>query len=1060
MLGACALNRYMDAMKSDIPADFVELYRRAKAHIDNQIDFGDVAANPSDAKLQREIHIYQTALKMQRDELRTRELDLYLQNRLIETSQAITHVGSVELDVATHTLRWSAETYRIHDTTPEEFNPSLQDNLDYYTPESRPIIAAALKAALEEGKVFDLEVEKYTVKGRKISIRTTCIPTYENGKVTKFMGIYQDITERKLKEKLIQEKENLLSESQRIAHIGSWSWDLVNHVVIWSDETYDIYGVNPNHFTPTRNAFFSLIHPDDRAMMIQWWNQCITGEAPTELEFRAVRPDGNVRFINGRGNLERDSLGHPQRMMGTVQDITERKQTELLQQHQSRILGMMAEKIALDVLLNTMARDIEYINPGMRCTILLLDEYGQHLHHRAGPSMPESYIKAIDGMTIGLGRGSCGTAAFTGERVIVENISTHPWWREFKESALQAGLESCWSQPIFSSGDKVLGTFALYHQHPCTPTQADIHLIETEARLAALAIEKNKDRSQLELAASVFVHAREGIIITDARAKIVDVNDTFCLITGYSRAEVIGKNPSMLQSGRHSLEFYQHMWEDLTQKGFWSGEIWNKRKNGEVFAEMLTISTVTDSLGRPANYVSLFTDITPIKAHQEQLEYIAHYDALTRLPNRVLLGDRLKQAIARCHRVQRSLAVLYIDLDGFKSINDNHGHDVGDQLLVTVAARWNDTLREGDTLARIGGDEFIVILVDLEQTQDYEFILQRLLNSAAEPVMVNEQCLRVSASIGVTIYPQDGSDADQLMRHADQAMYLAKQAGKNCFHLFDVAKDVAVKTHRESLDHIRKGFEKNEFVLYYQPKVNMRSGTVIGVEALIRWQHPERGLLPPSAFLPIIEEHSLSIDIGDWVINQALAQISEWRAIGMDLQVSVNVGALQLQKGHFVRRLSQQLAAHPDVPPDRLELEILETSALEDISEIADLMHQCRQLGVHFAVDDFGTGYSSLTYLRRLPAELLKIDQSFVRDMLDDPDDLAIVKGVIGLAHAFHRQVIAEGVETIAHGELLLAQNCELAQGYGIARPMPASEIPTWVANWRPDKAWSQNSTS
>ncbi|GGY77604.1 hypothetical protein GCM10011613_22730 [Cellvibrio zantedeschiae] len=1044
-------------MKSDIPADFIELYRRAKAHIDSQMDFDDSITDPAELKLQREIKIYQTALKLQRDELRTREIDLYLQNRLIETSQAITHVGSVEMDVATRTLRWSAETYRIHDTTPEEFNPSLQDNLEYYTPESRPIIAAALKAALEEGKVFDLEVEKYTLKGRKIAIRTTCIPTYENGKIVKFMGIYQDITERKLKEKLIQEKENLLSESQRIAHIGSWSWDLINHSVIWSDETYGIYGLNPKHFTPTRKAFFSVIHPEDRPAITQWWNQCLTGEAATELEFRIVRPDGNVRFINGRGNLERDKNGHPHRMMGTVQDITERKQTELYQQHQSRILGMMAEKIPLDVLLGTMARDIEYINPSMRCTILLLDEYGQHLNHCAAPSMPDAFIKTIDGETIGLGRGSCGTAAFTGERVIVENISTHPWWSSYKEVALEAGLEACWSQPILSSGGKVLGTFAIYHHRPCEPSPVDIRLIETEARLAALAIEKSKDRTSLELAASVFVHAREGIMITDAQAKIVDVNETFSQITGYTRAEVIGQNPRILQSGRHSPDFYKQLWSDLAQNGFWSGEIWNKRKNGEIFAEMQTISTVTDSTGKPANYVSLFTDITPIKEHQQQLEYIAHYDALTRLPNRVLLGDRLKQAIAHSHRVQSSLAVLYIDLDGFKSINDNHGHDVGDQLLVTVAARWSDALREGDTLARIGGDEFIVILVDLEHNRDYELILQRLLAAAAEPIVVNKDPLRVSASIGVTIYPQDGADADQLMRHADQAMYLAKQAGKNCFHLFDVAKDVAVKTHRESLDHIRQGLEKREFVLHYQPKVNMRSGKVIGLEALIRWQHPERGLLPPSTFLPIIEEHSFSIDLGDWVINQALFQMSEWRSQGLNLPVSVNVGAFQLQKGHFVDRLRQQLAAHSDVPPENLELEILETSALEDITDIADLMQQCRQLGVHFAVDDFGTGYSSLTYLKRLPAELLKIDQSFVRDMLDDPDDLAIVKGVIGLAKAFHRQVIAEGVETVAHGHLLLAHDCELAQGYGIARPMPASAIPEWVANWQPDAAWTNN---
>ncbi|HEY8940369.1 MAG TPA: GGDEF domain-containing phosphodiesterase, partial [Cellvibrio sp.] len=310
--------------------------------------------------------------------------------------------------------------------------------------------------------------------------------------------------------------------------------------------------------------------------------------------------------------------------------------------------------------------------------------------------------------------------------------------------------------------------------------------------------------------------------------------------------------------------------------------------------------------------------------------------------------------------------------------------------------------------------------------------------------------------IGVTLYPQDGADPDQLMRHADQAMYLAKQAGKNCYHLFDVARDVAVKTQRESLEHIRRALDKDEFVLHYQPKVNMCTGAVIGMEALIRWQHPDHGLLAPGSFLPIIEDHSLMIELGDWVIDHALDQLSQWNSQGLDLGLSVNVSAQQLQRRDFALHLAELLALHPDVRPNQLTLEIVETSALDDLSKIAQLIRDCSDLGVEFAVDDFGTGYSSLTYLRHLPARQLKIDQSFVRDMLEDPDDLAIVRGVIGLAQAFHREVIAEGVESIAHGQLLIAQGCQLAQGYGIARPMPANNIPHWVANWKPDRAWTE----
>jgi EAL domain-containing protein (putative c-di-GMP-specific phosphodiesterase class I) len=363
-------------------------------------------------------------------------------------------------------------------------------------------------------------------------------------------------------------------------------------------------------------------------------------------------------------------------------------------------------------------------------------------------------------------------------------------------------------------------------------------------------------------------------------------------------------------------------------------------------------------------------------------------------------------------------------------------------------------LREGDTLARIGGDEFVVVMVDLDQAQDCEPLLLRLLKVSSDPVAVDGVTLQVSASIGVTFYPTDNVDADKLIRHADQAMYLAKQVGKNRYHIFDVAHDEAIKTQQEGVEQIRRALDQREFVLFYQPKVNMKSGEVMGAEALIRWQHPQRGLLPPGSFLPATQDHIISVELGEWVVDTALAQMEQWYEAGLKIPISVNVGALQLQHGDFSARLAELLARHPKVKPNDLELEILETSALIDITQVSNLMKACQKLGVRFALDDFGTGYSSLIYLKRLPAELLKIDQGFVRDMLEDPDDLAIVQGVIGLAKAFRREVIAEGVETIEHGNLLLSLGCELAQGYGIARPMPAGEFPAWMASWRPDAAW------
>jgi len=586
-------------------------------------------------------------------------------------------------------------------------------------------------------------------------------------------------------------------------------------------------------------------------------------------------------------------------------------------------------------------------------------------------------------------------------------------------------------------------------------------IMATDRELAQQAITQNitkrkQAEEKLMLVASVFANAREGIVITDASGNIVEVNDTFSLITGYSREDVIGQNLGILQSGRQSPEFYAEMWKSLLEKDHWKGEVWNRRKSGEVYAELLTISAVQNATDQIQNYVALFTDITQLKEHQGQLEHIAHYDVLTNLPNRILLADRLSQAMVQCQRHQQSLAVAFLDLDGFKAVNDAHGHNVGDELLITLSQRMKEALREGDTLARIGGDEFIAVLADLAKTEDCQPVLGRLLQAASGPVTTGDAVIQVSASIGVTLFPQDGADADQLMRHADQAMYVAKQAGKNRYHLFDTTQEEAVNIQRESIGNIRSALKRREFVLHYQPKVNMHTGNVIGVEALIRWQHPNLGILSPAAFLPVIENHAVSLDVGEWVIDSALKQISQWQSMGVHLPISVNISAHQLQQGNFSARLATLLAAHPEVNPHYLELEVLETSALSDISQVSATMQTCSDLGVRFALDDFGTGYSSLTYLRRLPAHLIKIDQSFVRDMLTDSNDLAIVESVVGLAKAFQREVIAEGAETIEHVTALLQLGCKLAQGYGIAKPMPASDVPAWVKSWKPDMNWQR----
>ena len=560
---------------------------------------------------------------------------------------------------------------------------------------------------------------------------------------------------------------------------------------------------------------------------------------------------------------------------------------------------------------------------------------------------------------------------------------------------------------------------------------------------------------RLNLAASVFTHAREAIMITDGDANILEVNDAFTTITGYSREQALGLNPRFLASGRTDPSQYQALWHCLQEEHHWQGDLWNRRRNGETFATRQTITAILDPIGQVQNYVSLFTDVTELHEHQRQLEYIAHYDPLTHLPNRVMLASRLQQAMLRAQSMGGKLALAYLDLDGFKAINDLHGHETGDRVLTTVARRMKHTLRDACTLSRLGGDEFVALIVDLDHVCDSALMLERLLAAASEVVHIGALPIELSASIGVSYYPQEGEvSADQLLRQADQAMYQAKLAGKNRFHVFDAQHDLDLRGHNARLDRIDRAIREQELRLYYQPKVNLRTGLVVGTEALLRWEHPEKGLLLPDSFLPLVESNALSEVIGDWVLDGALKQIQAWQRQGVQVPVSVNVGARQLQHPDFVANLTERLAAHPDVDPRMLMIEILETSALEDIEGVSQTLRTCAAMGVRFALDDFGTGYSSLSYLKRLPVAQLKIDQTFVQGMLDAPGDISILQAILGLASAFGREIIAEGVDNAAQAQRLLQMGCELAQGFGIAQPMTAAAMPAWIERWQNSPVW------
>lgn len=559
---------------------------------------------------------------------------------------------------------------------------------------------------------------------------------------------------------------------------------------------------------------------------------------------------------------------------------------------------------------------------------------------------------------------------------------------------------------------------------------------------------------RLRLTSKVFENSLESVIITDAERNIIEVNKAFTRMTGYERNEVLGKNPRLLKSGEHDDKFYVEMWRSINEYGYWSGEIYNRRKSGEISIEWMSLSVVRNEDGKVAYYVSLANDITAYKHHQKQLEHMAHYDILTDIPNRVLLTDRLAQAVAQSQRDNKLLAVCYLDLDGFKPINDELGHDVGDQILITTTNRIQQAIRSTDTVARIGGDEFVVLLLDLEKQEECSLSLHRLMDAISKPISIGMHDFTITASIGVSLFPDDDVSQDCLLRHADQAMYTAKQMGRNRYFFYDVEQDQKIKSRFENKQRLQQAFLNNEFVLHFQPKVELSSLRPNGAEALIRWQHPEQGLLYPGQFMQMIESADLETELGELVIEHALRQMVAWHAEGLSMEISINIAAKHLQSNHFILNLQKALNRHPTLPRGLLQIEVLETAALEDIHRVRQIIESCKAIGVSFALDDFGTGYSTLAYLRNLPADTLKIDQTFVRDMLMDSGDLAIVQGIIALAKTFKRITVAEGVETEMHIDLLRSMGCEYGQGYGIAKPMPAEMFSAWFSTWasRPRK--------
>jgi diguanylate cyclase (GGDEF)-like protein/PAS domain S-box-containing protein len=700
------------------------------------------------------------------------------------------------------------------------------------------------------------------------------------GAVTGLVGLFTDITERKLAEQALRRSRSRLTRAQTMAHLGNWELELASGLLTCSEEVFSIFGLPDRLGAVPISDFLLQVHHEDRQVVREKLGAA-GEEGQVSLEHRIVRPGGAERVVHELAEVERDEAGKAVKLVGAVQDITELRRSE----------------------------------------------------------------------------------------------------------------------------------------------------------------------EQMRLLARVFENTIEGIMVTDAQGVIEMVNRAFTAITGYESAEAVGKTPRLLSSQRQAPEFYRQMWAALERDGHWQGELWNRRKNGEAYPEWLTITAIKDSRERVTHFVGVFHDITDIKLSEEKIRHLAYHDALTSLPNRLLFNDRLTMAMAHAKRHRQKVAVIFLDLDNFKNVNDSLGHAVGDQLLQAVAQRLVRWTRLEDTVARLGGDEFIVLAQGAEGPDFAAHLASRMLDSLREPFLVGGQELYINGSIGVTLYPDDGLNPESLVANADTAMYRAKESGRGGYKLFTPAMNARVVQRLAMESSLRKALERGEFLLHYQPKVELATGRLVGLEALVRWQRPDGGLVMPDDFIPVSEDTGLIVPLGQWVLTQACASARGWLDRGLEgLHVAVNISPRQFQEKSLVATVRRALA-ESRLPPASLELEVTESVVMHSVDEAIVTLRELSELGVRLSMDDFGRGYSSLYYLKRFPMHSLKIDRSFVGD-LGNGDDASIVHTIISMSRSLGLKVVAEGVETVDQLEFLRRNGCDLAQGYLLGRPQPDELVPELVLGW------------
>jgi len=720
---------------------------------------------------------------------------------------------------------------------------------------------------------------------------------------------------------------------------------------------------------------------------------------------------------------------------------------ELSATEQELLLGLqqsILESVTLgndpQAIINEVCRLEEQLLPNAVASVMLLDDT-HHLNVYAAPSVPPAGVSRLNGLAPGPGGGSCGNAIYRGEAVFVCDTLVDPRWENIRPIAQDFGLLSCWSIPIRSAGEKPIGTFALSSFERRSPSPFHRKMLEIGASIVGIVLERTRQADHIRLLSKAFDSSNEAIMITDAERRIISVNEAFTATTGYTAEEAVGQNPRLLSSGRHGKDFYRAMWQSIEQLGHWRGEIWNRRRNGEIYPQWINISTVRDDADRITHYLGVLSDITERKEAQDYIDFLSHHDALTGLPNRLLLKDRLSQALAFADRDGKKVALLLLDIDNFKAINDTLGHGVGDELLQAAATRLRKGMRESDTICRQGGDEFIIALPGLEDNQAVCRCMEDILSRLNAPFSIRGHELTISASIGAALYPDDGETFETLFAKADMAMYNAKEAGRNTGCFFDDAMNANAQANLRLQNDLARALERQELVLHYQPQFDLASGAMVGVEALIRWQHPERGLLPPGHFISLAEDSGLIVPIGEWVLREACRQAAAWQAAGLPpLTMAVNLSALQFKRGSLTLTVAEALST-TGLPAELLELELTESILIKDTENVLQTVRALKGMGIQLSVDDFGTGYSSLAYLKRFAVHKLKIDRSFVHHMADNADDAAIVRAIIQMAKSLNLSTIAEGVEDPRLPDLLRVAGCNQAQGFLFAKPLPADDV-------------------